>query len=86
MNEIGIIIVTCVVIPMLGYWFHKLQQSLDQNTSASNALRVQMTQMSEHIAAGLEPRVKKCEDSIEDLYDRSEDHNTRISILECSKD
>lgn len=83
--EIVIAIFTCIILPVVGWWFHKLQKSIDDNTEASNALRLQMTQLSEHIASGLEPRIEKCEDNIGDLYERTNDHQTRISVLEHAK-
>ena len=83
--EIGIAIFTCIVLPVVGWWFHKLQKSIEDNTEASNALRLQMTQLSEHIASGLEPRVEKCEENIGDLVERTNDHQTRISVLEHAK-
>ena len=83
--EIGIAIFSCIILPVVGWWFHKLQKSIDDNTAASNALRLQMTQLSEHIASGVEPRVCKCEENIGELYNRTNDQQSRISVLEHAK-
>lgn len=86
---IGLAVFTCITIPLAAAYFSNLRKevallrdAIKENTAISVTLNNNFTRLEEHVASGVEPRVGKCEDNIGTLFDRTNDHGSRLSVLE----